>query len=323
MQVSIIIVTYNRAMDLEKCLDFILFQTILPKEVIIVDNGNSAGTEQLIKRKKDEFETKAISLKYIENNKENSLTVGRNIGAQNAKGEIVVFLDDDVVLDKDYTKEILALYEYHSNALGVHGYITNLNKKFLRIKNLFGKCFFLGYVSEDECNILPSVTTTYPVPLNKIIPCQWLSGANHSYKRQILEEFKYDEKLKKWSQCEDIDFSYRVFKKYPGSLYITPYAKLTHRVSPEGRMLKKELTDMCEIYELYFFYKNIEQTLENKLIYLWSRVGKLIFNILRSSVELSKNGFIEDMYLIKAYINCLHHIKEIKDENIEFFNKRL
>ena len=310
-------------MDLEKCLDFILFQTILPKEVIIVDNGNSAGTEQLIKRKKDEFETKAISLKYIENNKENSLTVGRNIGAQNAKGEIVVFLDDDVVLDKEYIKEILMVYENHPNAMGVHGYIYNLNKKFLRIKNLFGRFFFLGYISENECNILPSVTTTYPVPLSKIISCQWLSGANHSYKKRILEEFKYDEKLKKWSQCEDIDFSYRVFKKYSGSLYITPYAKLTHRVSPEGRMPKKELVNMCEVYELYFFYRNIEQTLKNKLIYLWSRVGKLIFNILRSSVELSKNGFIENMYLSGAYINCIKHLKEIKNGNIEFFNKTL
>lgn len=321
MQVSTIIVTYNRVKDLNDCLNSILIQTSLPQEVLIVDNSNNDESESLIKKRKDEFKKNIISLRYKKNEKENSLTVARNIGIENAIGEIILFLDDDVVLDKNYLKEILKVYEKYSNALGVQGYIAT--EKVLKIRNLINKILFLYYLEKNECKILSSVSATYPCSLNKIVSCQWLSGANHSYRRSVLEEFAYDEKLKKYSEGEDLEFSHRVFKKYPCSLYITPYAKLAHKTSPEGRLLRKELINMREVYGLYLFYKIFDRNLKNKFIYLWSRIGKLILNISRSAFKLSLLGIIENIYIFEAYIYCIKHIREIKKGNLEFFNKTL
>jgi GT2 family glycosyltransferase len=324
MLVSIIIPTYKREKDLQECLNSILSQSDLPFEVIIIDNANSPKTEELVKKNKELFEKNNVFLKYLINRKENSLTSARNIGVKNAVGDIILFLDDDVVLDKGYIKNILKVYEKYPNAIGVQGYITitsnSLLKKFI---NLISKIFFLFHFEKEKCKVLPSLSGSYPSSLNRIAKCEWLSGANHSYKKHIFTEFSYDENLKKYSEGEDLELSYRIFKKYPGSLYITPYAKLVHKTSPQGRLSNKELITMREVYGLYLFYKIIDQNLKNKIIYLWSRVGKLIFYICRLFLKPSLISFIDIFYLIKAYLYCIIHIRKIKKGDLNFFNENL
>lgn len=50
MQVSIIIPPYNRAKDLDECLDSIIVQTTLPKEVIVVDDSDNDKFEAIMKQ---------------------------------------------------------------------------------------------------------------------------------------------------------------------------------------------------------------------------------------------------------------------------------
>jgi glycosyltransferase involved in cell wall biosynthesis len=107
MQVSVIIPTYNRQKDLKTCLNSILIQTKLPKEVIIVDDSDNDKIENLITEENGIFENKNIDLRYIRNKRGKSLTIARNVGIDNSTGDVVLFLDDDVILDKDYIKEQL------------------------------------------------------------------------------------------------------------------------------------------------------------------------------------------------------------------------
>ena len=102
MQVSVIIPTYNRVQDLNECLDSLALQSVLPNQIIIVDNSKNNESEDLVKSRETDFGTKDICLDYIKNERENSLTVARNIGVKFAKGEIVLFLDDDVVFYRNY-----------------------------------------------------------------------------------------------------------------------------------------------------------------------------------------------------------------------------
>jgi GT2 family glycosyltransferase len=325
MQVSIIIPTYNRVKDLEETLDSIIIQTILPKEIIIVDDSNNDKIENFIEFEKNEFEGKEILLKYVRNKKEKSLTIARNVGIENATGDILLFLDDDVVLDKDYISEILIIYEAYPNALGVQGYITNIVLS--KFWNRINKILFRGYLEKDKCRVLPSTNTTYPYLLDKVITCQWISGSNHSYRRNILRRFKYDENLKRYSYKEDVDLSYRVFKQYRNSLYISPYAKLVHKASEGGRLPNKMRIYMKHIYSLYFFYKNIDQNIKNKIMFIWCWVGYLIMNasisILSLIIRGSKSGLVTVKYTIGAYVTCMRHLKEIKEGDLEFFNKGL
>ena len=95
MQVSVIVPTYNRVKDLDECLDSIIAQTKLLKEVLVIGNGMDARTKDLIERREREFEEKGIILKYVKNEIENSLTVTKNIAVKYSTGDIVSFLDDD------------------------------------------------------------------------------------------------------------------------------------------------------------------------------------------------------------------------------------
>ena len=60
MQVSVIIPTYNREKELKTCLNSILHQTKLPKEVIIVDDSDNDKVENVIKEENGIFENKNI-----------------------------------------------------------------------------------------------------------------------------------------------------------------------------------------------------------------------------------------------------------------------
>lgn len=325
MQVTTIIPTYNRVKEIEETLNSLIIQTTLPKEIIIVDDSDDDKIENLIEYRKKEFEEKEIILKYIRNKKEKSLTIARNVGIENAVGDIILFLDDDVDLDKDYIKEILKVYEKYPNALCVQGYITNV--KFSKFWNRIHKILFSGYLEKNKCKVLPSTYTIYPYPLDKIISCEYLSGSNQSFKQEVFQNFKYNENLKRYSYKEDVDFSYNVFKKYPNSLYITPYAKLIHKVSEEGRLPNKMAIQMMQIYTFYFFYKNIDQTLKNKLIFLWNRIGYLTVNLLISIGSFikrrSKSGLIEVKYAVGGYVKCLRNLQKIKKGDLEFFNKEI
>jgi GT2 family glycosyltransferase len=324
MQVSVIIPTYNRVKDVDGCLDSVTVQTTLPKEVIIVDDSDNDEIENLIEQRKDEFNEKDMVLKYIRNEKEKSLTIARNIGIENATGDIILFLDDDVILDKDYIKEILKVYKDKPDAMGVQGLIPNKKNKTIINKfiEFLNKLFIMAIREKNKCRVLPSVSGSYPYFVNEIINCEYLFGANQSYKKEILEEFKFDEKLKKYSYGEDLDLSYRIFKKCPSSLFMTPQAKLIHK-SSKSEHLKREVIYMGMIYFLYLFYKNIDQSLKNKLIHLWSRFGYFVLNLGTLILKPSKSRLLRLKYLIGAYIMCMNHIGEIKRGELDFFNKEL
>ena len=99
-----IIPTYEREKDLEDCLNSVLLQAILPKEILIVDDTPGGSIERLCERKKKQFQDKKIDLFYIRNYKERSSAIARNIGIENAKGNIALFLDSDVILQENYTE---------------------------------------------------------------------------------------------------------------------------------------------------------------------------------------------------------------------------
>ena len=322
MQVSVIIPTYNRVKDLDECLDSIMVQTKLPREVIIVDDSDNDEIENLVEHKRNEFKAKDILLKYIRNEKEKSLTIARNIGIENATGDIILFLDSDVILDKEYIKEILKVYKEKPEVMGVQGLIQNV-KIGKKVRYIFNRLFYLGFDEKNRCRVLPSLYSTYPYSLDRIINCEWLSGSNQSYRREVLEEFKFDENLKKYSYSEDVDISYGIFKKYPYSLFMTPHAKLMHKTSQEARLPKKELVYMSEVYKLYLFYKNMDQNLKNRLVYLWSRIGEIIHDMIFLFSQPSRSKLTKIKYLIGAYIYCINHVNEIENGNLEFFNKRL
>lgn len=87
--VSIIIPTYNRAVDLERALGSVLAQNYSDWEALVVDNHSTDGTDALVEKINDP----RISFLQIHN--EGIIAASRNLGIANARGEFIAFLDSD------------------------------------------------------------------------------------------------------------------------------------------------------------------------------------------------------------------------------------
>lgn len=93
---SIVIPVYNVEKFIKRTLDSIKNQTFKDYEVIVVNDGSTDKSMDIVKK----YDVKIINSEHVE------VSEARNIGAKQAKGEYLVFLDSDDWWDKDLLKEI-------------------------------------------------------------------------------------------------------------------------------------------------------------------------------------------------------------------------
>lgn len=275
MEVSVVIPTYYRPKDLVDLFESILRQTVKPLEVIVVDDTPANVIECVCETYYERFRKFNIKLVYVRNRKERSLTIARNIGISLAKGEIILFLDSDIVLYPNYMEKILEVFERVPISLGVQGWII-LEKvprgvkgllKYFTLNNL-RKMFLLSHFAINRCGLFE-----YPVMLTKIASCEVLSGSNMAFRHVIFDEFKFDENLLRYSYMEDLLFTHSLYRRYPNSLYITPYARCIHKVSREGRMaisIEHPYSRICRKYVLMKLFG-----MKGLLIFGWQTLGQL------------------------------------------------
>lgn len=313
MEVSIVIPTKNRSEKLRKLLHSILEQMIPPKEIIVLDDSVNLRTKKLIQGLRSRFSEKGITIRYFMLPKNESVSRKRNIGAKEAKGNIVLFLDDDVIIDEDYLKEILSVFKDNPNALGVQGIITN--SEYSSFWNSIKKIFYYWHAEKDKCRMLPSGKTTYAFAPNKVIPCEWFFGLNAAYRKEVFKEFSFNERLLGYSLGEDKEFSYKIHKKYPQSLLQTPYARVHHNSSSTKNANKRRVY-IITAYPISFFYNNIEQTLKNKVIFIWSELGRIVLGIVWALPDATSIK-----HIITSYVDTMRHIKDVKNEDYSFIFK--
>jgi glycosyltransferase involved in cell wall biosynthesis len=87
--ISVIVPTFNRAKLLEETVNAILSQTVQDFELIVVDNLSDDGTEEFVKKIKDD------RVRYFRNPNNGIIAVNRNFGIRQAKGKYIAFCDDD------------------------------------------------------------------------------------------------------------------------------------------------------------------------------------------------------------------------------------
>ena len=104
MQISLIIPTYNRCNSLRRALLSVLQQSLAPDEIIVVDDGSTDNTENMIA-------TEFPQINYLKQENK-GVSAARNLGIQQAQGEWIALLDsDDTWLPKKLAVQINALQE--------------------------------------------------------------------------------------------------------------------------------------------------------------------------------------------------------------------
>ena len=89
--VSVIIPTYNRAYLIDRSIQSVLNQTYQDFELIVVDDGSTDNTEDIIRQ----FQEKDKRIKYIKYDKNKGGSAARNTGIKNSVRKYIAFQDSD------------------------------------------------------------------------------------------------------------------------------------------------------------------------------------------------------------------------------------
>lgn len=228
-------------------------QTLYPDEIFIIDGSTNVETETILN--KNQFP----HLHYFAVPPEHrGLTKQRNFGIRKVGREIevVCFLDDDTILEKEYFEEIIKTFEGNSNISGVCGVainenswaLANPNKKYN--SNHYSLCD--GYVYKEgqrnvirnylglQSNVSPgrmpdySHAKTCGFPLTgKTYEVDLLIGMSFSFRKKVVDAIRFSSYFEGYGLYEDADFSIRALEF--GKNAINTKAQLRHFHHPSGR----------------------------------------------------------------------------------------
>ena len=108
--VSVIVLNYNAGKLLIDCIDSIKKSTHQFLEIIVVDNISSDNSQI-------ECKNKFPDIKLIQNKKNLGYCEGNNIGIREAKGEYIMILNPDTIIEPSSIEELILAYEKHGEGL--------------------------------------------------------------------------------------------------------------------------------------------------------------------------------------------------------------
>ncbi|MDD5371925.1 MAG: glycosyltransferase family 2 protein [Sulfurimonas sp.] len=159
MKFSVIIPIYNSQATIARALDSVINQTYKDFEIILVDDGSSDNTNQVIKMF---FKNKDIAHKYIY--QENSgVSIARNRGIKETVGEYIAFLDSDDMWHPQKLEIVSNILSNDSINIIGHGYtldnnFSNVYKTFDLTKVSFSRLLIKNFavtpsivVKKDVC----------------------------------------------------------------------------------------------------------------------------------------------------------------------------
>ncbi len=266
---SVIIPTKNRPLDLELTVKSLLTQTALPQQLIIIDQSRNQESRMRVTSAYEDAPASVrdkTKLCYALDPSISGLAAARNRAIQLAEGNVWLFLDDDVVAEPDFLREILAVYESHPNITGVSGIVTNYRPPSWSFR-LWNSIFVCGPFADDRQPVYWAANHPHngePVQVSR------LGGGLMSFRAEAVRGCRFDETLLGVSDGEDVDFCARLG---PGAvLLIAPRARLAHNRSPAGREREHWLRREARSTH-YLYWRNWDRGLRNRLCFWWLNVG--------------------------------------------------
>jgi GT2 family glycosyltransferase/glycosyltransferase involved in cell wall biosynthesis len=120
---SIVILTYNQLEYTKQCLASIEKYTPEPYELILVDNGSTDGTVEYLKTFTGDLLSNT-QYKLICNRENLGFAKGCNQGMEQAVGDYILLLNNDVIVTEGWLRKMLSRFE-HDSAIGIVGPCSN------------------------------------------------------------------------------------------------------------------------------------------------------------------------------------------------------
>jgi glycosyltransferase involved in cell wall biosynthesis len=255
VQVSLIIATKGRPGPLRAALETAVRALPRSAEVIVVDGDVDRSAEGVVSDVQTRNAT--VEVRYIAS--ESSTTLQRNIGLDAARGDIVVFADDDCTFEPGLFESLMRPYEDPA-VVGATGRLDRPpssrlgSDQYSRLRWLVLGGRRQGTMSSFGFR-RPIVDVAQPRDV------EFMPGSLMSARRHLAAQVRFDERLPGYfGYClgEDDDFSYRL-SKY-GAIRYVPSARVYHHVLGWRHMDRREIDRQQVVNRAYLFHKNFPQT---------------------------------------------------------------
>ncbi len=228
MVVSISLLTYNGSRFIENCLKSVLAQTYPKIELLIIDNASGDETVNLAKEIILK-ENPKIPVRIIENQKNLGFSGGHNLGIRESRGELILFLNQDVILAPDFVEKAVKYYE-NSGTEKVGSLQTKLLKldKNLQPTDIIDTTGLVIFKNRRIVNRGQGEKDSGQ--FDEADEIFGADGASPIYKREALNDLKtldeyFDEDF--FMYKEDVDMAWRA-KLYGWKSVYLPQAKAWH-----------------------------------------------------------------------------------------------
>ena len=288
--ISVVIPTRNRATDLSNAIKSLCYQSRLPDELVVVDQSVDDSSIRIVKSLIAPL--KKIKLIYIHDSNIFGLVEAKRVAVKNASGQIICFLEDDIVLEADYIRQIELGFIKQPNMIGCCGVITNPPKVGFLYKFLF-KIFHRGIFKDKRIEVHGNFSGYN----NNLIESNMLSGGVSAWRREVFDNVEFDV-ANEFHMFEDIDFSTRVARHFGNRLFINPNARLAHYCSPINRDVL-DIRQRRKVRECFTYYKKRKDWANAAISFYWLLLGMFLEAIFQSFSSVSLKP-------IKGYLLGLH-----------------
>jgi glycosyltransferase involved in cell wall biosynthesis len=209
---SLIITTYNWPQALHKCLQTVAWQTSMPAEVIVADDGSGPATAEVVESAKRDFPTPLIFLTQEK--------IGRrktridNIAIANAQKPYLIFIDHDMLLHPSFVSDHLSNAQSGYFLNGSRFLVDETETQSLLGKQTLSSIDLRGSTGKNSLNklrvplLMKFMAHRYRTAEKDIVEVR---GCNMSFwKKDLIAVNGYDEAYGEWGR-EDSNIAVRLF----------------------------------------------------------------------------------------------------------------
>ncbi len=296
-KVSIIIPTWNGKELLETCLKSLKQQTFKDFEVIVVDNGSTDGTQEMIKK----IYPKAVVLSFEKNK---GFAPAVNEGIKNAQGDYLVLLNNDTKMDKECLKYLVKATQKKNVGLVAAKMLNFYSPETIDSAGAYitsvGHANGIGWKEKDG----PAFNQAQEVFL--------ASGGGCLIKKEVIKKIGlFDEDY--FAYFEDVDFSLRA-QLQGFKIWYQPKAIIYH--------VHKATSRRIQPFTEYLQFRNMTMTIMKDFPhqFLKQHWWKILLVNLHTVWFLMRQGYGKaaiqaELYVILHFWQILSKRKEIQKKN--------
>lgn len=295
--ISIVTPTFHRPAEVRQLLENLATQTVLPREVIIVDGAPNLedATETVVRECSDGFPFEIVYIRHS-----GGTAIQRNAGVEAARGRFVSFIDDDVRLEPDFFHNVMQVYcnDQDKSVGGIVGYRTNRyfsqerSKRWRWYKRLKLLKVFEPGKYDFDCGY--PINNNLQAPFTGTREVDFMTTACAVWRREVFDDgLRFDTFFRDYGVLEDAHFSLRAGRNW--KLQQSGDARCEELHSPNGRVDRRKIGYKCVVNYYFVFRDIIEPLTVSRQIRFWRFQIFEFFRIFASAVVRRNRNDLLDL----------------------------